>query len=638
MIAPVAAVLLALFAAGYFYFHRTPKLTDKDTIVLGDFTNTTGDQVFDESLRQGLAVQLEQSPFLSLVSDQRIRQTLPLMGRRADAPLTPDVAREICERTASAAVLGGSIAPLGSQYVLGLSAKNCRTGDVLDEEQAQAGRKEDVLNALSQIASKFRTRVGESLATVEKHSTPLEEVTTPSLEALKAYSLALKVAYSTGSNSAVPLLKRAVEIDPKFAKAYAHLGIFYGNIGEFALATESISKAYQLRDRAGDRERFFITANYDLQVTGNLEKAQQTCELWAHTYPRDKQPHGLLSSLVYQELGKYEKSIEEGKIAIGLDPDFTPGYVNQIWSSLYLDRLQEAGNALQQALDRKLETEDLFILRYYIAFLKGDNAGMERAAGLAHGKPGVEDWILDEEAFVLAYSGHLNEARIISRRAMDLAHQAGHTEKTAIYEAGAGAREAFFGNSHEARRNALAALDLSKSRDVEYGAAFALALSGDSSRSETLAADLEKRFPEDTAVRFTYVPTLRAVLALNKGEPRKAIELLQTAVPYDLAVPGSWFGFFGFMYPAYVRGEGYLAANQGIEAAAEFQKILDHRGLVFSDPVGAVAHLQLGRALAMSGDKTKAKTAYEDFLTLWKEADRDIPVLKQAQAEYARIR
>jgi tetratricopeptide (TPR) repeat protein len=638
VIAPAFAVLLVVLAAGYFYFHRTPKLTDKDTIVLADFTNTTGDQVFDESLRQGLAVQLEQSPFLSLVSDQRIRQTLPLMGRPEDAVLTADVAREICERTAGAAVLGGSIAPLGGQYVLGLSAKNCRTGDVLDEEQAQAARKEDVLNALSQIASRFRTRVGESLATVEKHSTPLEEVTTPSLEALKAYSLALKVAYSTGSNSAVPLLKRAVEIDPKFAKAYAHLGIFYGNIGEFALATESISKAYQLRDRAGDRERFFITANYDLQVTGNLEKAQQTCELWAHTYPRDKQPHGLLSSLVYQELGKYEKSIDEGKIAIGLDPDFTPGYVNQIWSSLYLDRLQEAGNALQQASDRKLETEDLFILRYYIAFLKGDKTGMERAAAMAQGKPGVEDWILDAEAFVLAYSGHLHEARSISRRAMDLAHQAGHSEKTAIYEAGAAAREAFFGNPHEARRSALAALDLSKSRDVEYGAAFALALSGDSSRSETLAEDLEKRFPQDTAVRFTYLPTLRAVLALNKGEPRKTIELLQPAVPYDLAVPGSWFGFFGFMYPAYVRGEGYLAANQGTEAAAEFQKILDHRGLVFSDPVGAVAHLQLGRALAISGDKVKAKTAYEEFLTLWKDADRDIPIFRQAQAEYAKIR
>jgi len=636
-IVPAAAAVLAFFVAGYFYFHRTPKLTDKDTIVLADFTNKTGDLVFDGTLRQGLAVQLEQSPFLSLVSDQHIQQVLGLMGRPADARLTPELGREICERTASAAVLDGSIASLGSQYVLGLRARNCRTGNVLDEEQVQAAKKEDVLNALSQIASKFRIRVGESLATVEKYNTPLEEATTPSLEALKAYSLALKVAYSTGFASGLPLLKRAVEIDPKFAKAYAHLGIFYGNIGEFALSTESISKAYRLRDRAGDREKFFITANYDLNVTGNLEKAQQTCELWAQTYPRDKQPHGLLSSLVYQELGKYEKSIEQARIAIGIDPDFAPGYVNEIWSNLYLNRLDEAANVLQRASERKLEPEDVFVLRYYIAFLKGDKAGMERAAGLAHGKPGVDDWILDEEAFALAYSGHLQEARSMSKRAADLARQGDHSEKAAIYEAGAAVREAFFGYAPEARQSAMAALKLSKNRDVEYGAAFALALSGDPSRSQTLADDLEKRFPEDTVVRFTYVPALRAVLTLNNREPQEAIDLLQSAVPYDSAVPGSWFGFFGFMYPAYVRGEADLAAHRGAEAAAEFQRILDHRGLVFSDPVGAMARLQLGRAFDMSGDRTKAKAAYEDFLTFWKDADRDIPILKQAEAEYARL-
>jgi eukaryotic-like serine/threonine-protein kinase len=637
LIAAAAAAALALLVAGYFYSHRTPKLTDKDTIVLADFINKTGDPVFDGTLRQGLAVQLEQSPFLSLVSDERIQQVLGLMGRPANAPLTPDLAREVCERTASAAVLDGSIARLGSQYVLGLRARNCRRGNILDEEQVQAARQEDVLNALSQIASKFRTRVGESLATVEKYSTPLEEATTSSLEALKAYSLGLKVAYSTGYASGVPLLKRAVEIDPKFAKAYAHLGIFYNSAGEFALSTESLRKAYQLRDRVSDRERFFITSNYDLLVTGDVEKAQQTCEAWAQIYPRDKQPHGCLASLVYQELGKYEKSIEEGRIAIRLDPDFAPGYVNQIWSSLYLDRLDEAGKGLDRASDRKMEGGDLLVLRYYIAFLKGDKTGMELAAALARGKPGVENWILDEEAFAAAYSGHLKEARSISRRAVELAQQPHQGGKAAIYEAGAAVREAFFGNAPNARQSASAALDLSKDRDVEYGAAFARALSGDPSPAKTLADDLAKRFPEDTIVRFTYVPTLRALLALNNGEPGKAIELLQTAVPYELAIPGSWFGFFGFLYPAYVRGEAYLAAHQYAEAAAEFQRIVDHRGLVFCDPVGAVARWRLGKALAFSGDTAKAKIAYQDFLTLWTDADPDITILKQAKAECAKL-
>ncbi len=631
-----AAAVLALFAAGYFYFHRTPKLTDKDTIVLADFTNKTDDPVFDGTLRQGLAVQLEQSPFLSLVSDQRIQSTLRLMDQPRDARLTPELAKDICERTASAAVLEGSIASLGSQYVLGLRAKSCRTGDILDEEQAQAARKEDVLNALSQIASKFRTRVGESLATVEKHSTPLAEATTPSLEALKAYSAARKVLYSKGDAAALPLFQRAIDIDPKFAMAHASLGRMYGDIGESELSAESTTKAYELRARTSDRERFFIASSYELQVTGNLEKARQTLESWTQTYPRDKQPRGFLS-VVYQGLGMYEKSIEQTKIAIGIDPGFTPGYINQIWSNLYLDRLQEAGNLMQQASERKMEPEDVFVLRYYIAFLKGDKAGMEQAVVLAQGKPGAEDRVFDEEAFALAYSGRLQEARGISRRAVDLARQAEHREEAAIYEAGAAVREAFFGNAFMARRSAMTVLELSSGRDVEYGAAFALALSGDSSRPQTLADDLEKRFPEDTVARFIYVPALRAVLALKNGEPRKAIELLQPAVPYGLAAPGSGFGFFGYMYPAYVRGEAYLATRQYAEAAAEFQRILDHRGLVFCDPVGAMARLQLGRALALSGDNVKAKTAYQDFLTLWKDADPDIPIFQQAKAEYAKL-
>jgi eukaryotic-like serine/threonine-protein kinase len=636
LIITASTTLLALWVGSYFYFHRPSKLTNKDTIILADFTNTTGDSVFDGTLRQGLAVQLEQSPFLSLISEERIQQTMRMMGQPGDARFTPQIAREVCERTASAAVLEGSITNLGTQYVLGLRAKNCRSGDILDEEQVQATRKEDVLKALSQIASKFRTRVGESLATVQKYDTPLANATTPSLDALRAYSTGWKVAFSTGNADAVPLLKRATEIDPKFAMAHAFLGRLYGDSGESILSAESTTKAYQLRDRSSEREKFFITATYDLQVTGSLEDAQQTCELWAQTYPRDVGPHGLLSGFTYQGLGRYEKSTEEAKKAIALDPDFVPGYTNLAFSYVYLDRLAEAENTLKRATERKLEIPDFMVLRYYIAFLKGDSAAMQREAAASQGKFGAEDWISQQEAFVSASSGQLQQARMLSGRAAGLAKQATQPERAAIYEAGAATWEAFFGNAPVARQSAMAALELSKGRDIEYGAAFALALSGDSSRSQALANDLEGRFGEDTSVRFSYLPTLHALFALNRGEPSNAIQLLQIADPHDLAVPASsFFGFFGALYPAYVRGMAYVALHRGAEAATEFQKILDHRGIVIGDPVGAVAHLQLGRAFALSGDTIKARSAYNDFLALWKDADPDIPILKQAKAEYA---
>jgi tetratricopeptide (TPR) repeat protein len=637
VIVPAVPVVLALALAGYFYFHRTPKLTDKDTIVLADFLNKTGDPVFDDTLRQGLAVQLEQSPFLSLVSDERVHKTLALMGRPGDMRLTPEAAKEICERNASTAVLEGSIASIGSQYVLGLRAKNCRTGDVLDEEQAQAARKEDVLNALSKIASKFRTRVGESLAMVEKHDIPLAEATTPSLEALKAYSLALAVFSSKGDAAALPLFKRAIEIDAKFALAHAYLGRVYGDMEDPARSAESTTKAYQLRDRASDREKFFISASYDLQVTGNLEKAQQTCEPWAQTYPRETGPHRFLG-LIYAVSGKHEKAIEELKKSIELDPDSAIGYPLLASSYAILNHLGEAENTLQRASERKLEIPDLLVQRYDIAFLRADKAGMEREAALGQRTSGAEAWISEKEAFVLAYSGHLQEARRMSRRAVDLAQQSGSREQAALYDVPAALREAFFGNLPDAKRSALAALELSKELYVEYGAAVALALSGDSSRSQTLATDLETRFGDDTGTRFSYLPVLRALLALNHGQPAKAIEQLQVAVPYELGFPRSAIhGFFGALYPIYVRGLAYLAAHQGAEAAAEFQKVLDHRGIVLSDPTAALAHLQLGRAFAISGDKSKSKAAYDDFLTLWKDADQDIKILKEAKSEYERM-
>ncbi len=637
-IGSAAVVLLALVAAGYFYVHRAPRLTDKDTIILADFTNATGDPVFDETLRQGLSVQLEQSPFLSLVSEERIRRTLRLMGQPADARVTPKLARQVCERTGAAAVLNGSIAALGSSYVLGLQATRCSNGDVLDEEQAQAARKEEVLKALSQLASRFRTRIGESLTTVRGHETPLAEATTPSLEALKAYSTGLKVLFSSGSAAALPLLKRATEIDPNFAIAHAYLGRVYGDLGESELSAQNTTRAYQLRDRASDAERFFIADTYEEQVTGDQERAQQTCELWAQTYPREALPRALLAGSVYAVFGRYEKAVQAARQAIELDPDFAFGYVNLAYGYIYLNRFAEVPDVLRRAAERKLDVPDLMLARYDLAFLTGDAAGMERAAALGHGRTGAEDWITDHEAFVLAFSGRLQRADATARRAAELAGQSAQRERAALFEVGPAVWNGFFGNAPAARRNAAAALELSKDREVEYGAALALALAGDAGRSQALANDLDKRFPEDTSVRFSYIPTLRALLALNQGVPSKAIEVLQAAAPCELGAPVCTInGNFGALYPIYVRGEAFLAARRGVEAAAEFQKILDHRGILISDPVGALARLQLGRALTMAGDRAKARAAYEDFLALWKDADPDIPILEQAKKEYAKL-
>lgn len=637
-----AAAVLALVGAGYFFFSRAPKLmgaklTDQDTIVLADFANTTGDPVFDGTLRQGLAIQLEQSPFLSLVSDKRIQSTLSLMGQAKDARLTPELAREICERTGGAAVLDGSIAKLGSQYVVGLRAKSCRTGEIVTEEQVQVARKEDVLNALSQIATGFRTRVGEKLATVEKHSTPLTEAATPSLEALKALSAGLGLFYSTGDAAAVPLLKRAIEIDPKFAMAHALLGNTYGSLEDPALSAEHITKAYRLRDRTSDREKFYIDAAYDFRVTGNLERLRETCEAWAQTYPRDTNALGFLP-LTYAVSGSYKKLFDETSKMIELHPDFAFGYLFHAHSFKHLDRLPEAERTLELASARKLKIPNFLVLRYDLAFLKGDKVEMERQTGLARGIAGAEDVISTREAFGLAYTGQLAQARKMSERAVALDLRTGQREKAALDMVPIALWESLFGNATAAKRSAPAPLNLSKELYVEYGVAFALAVAGDSFQSQKLADDIEKRFGEDTGARFSYLPVLRARLALNQGMPAKAIELLQIAGPNELGFQRSAIhGNFGALYPIYVRGEAYLAAHQGAEAAVEFQKILDHRGIVVSDPIGALAHVQLGRALAMSGDKPKAKAAYQDFLTLWKDADADIPIFQQAKAEYAKL-
>jgi len=632
-----AFVILAVFAAAYAYLHRAPKLTGKDTVVLADFENKTGDPVFDQTLRQGLAVQLEQSPFLTLVSEQRIQQVLRLMNRPAETRLTSEFAREVCERIGSSAVLEGSISNLGNQYVLWLRARNCRTGDIFGEEQVQAGRKEEVLDALTRVAIQIRTRLGESLATIQEHSKPLEEATTVSLEALKAFSTGRIAMYAHGAPAAVPHLQRAIAIDPQFAMALGDLSFVYSNMGQTDLAAEYTRKAYQFRGRVSDRERLWILFLYDRQVTGNLQRELQTLELWTQTYPRDEIAFSVMGGWGTLGTGQYEKGIQAAQVALRLNPDDPFAYVLALHYSL-LNRFSEAADALQRAAERKLEIPESLVTRYYLAFFKGDQAVMEREIVRARGVRGLEDWMSHNQALVLARFGRMRQARTMWERAIALAEQAGERERAAIYETAEAVCEAHFGNMAAAKSRAEAALQLAKGRDVEYGAAFALALAGDSSGSQKLGSDLEKRFPEDTAVQFEYIPTLRALFALAHQAPLDAVERLQTALPYDFALPGTaFFARFGGVYPAYVRGEAYLAAGQGREAAAEFQKVLDHRGIVFADPIGALAHVQLGRAYHLVGDEVKAKASYRDFLTLWRDADPDIPILPRVKAEYAKL-
>jgi eukaryotic-like serine/threonine-protein kinase len=641
-IAVAVGVLLAgLAASGYLYFHRSPVLTEKDTIVLADFTNTTGDPVFDGALRQGVAVQLEQSPFLSLVSDAQIQQTLRMMGKPADARLTPEIAREVCQRMASVLVLEGSIASLGRQYVLGLKAVNCRAGDTVTEEQVTADGKEQVLKALGEAAEKLRRKLGESLSTVEKFDTPVEQATTPSLDALQAYSLGQRnLAVKADPASAVPFFKRAVSLDPNFAMAYALLGLNSAYLGQSQLAAENTRKAYELRDRVSQREKFLIESNYHFLVSGNLERARQAYELWAQTYPRDSLPPGNIAAM-YVSLGQYDKALEKAREAVRRERGSAASYASVVGCLLLLNRVEEAAATAKEAQAKNLDSTWLRTNLYMLAFFQNDAAGMARQVAWAADKSGVEDVLLSLEAYTAAYFGHLGKARELSRQAIASAERAEENETAAHYEADASLREALLGNAAEARERAGAALRRSTDWDTEYGAALALALCEGSAQEqaqiERLADDLARRFPENTTVQFNYVPTLRAQLELRRRNASKAIERLQATAPYELGSAGSG-PFLVSLYPVYVHGQAYLATHQGSEAAAEFQKIFDHRGVVFNEPIGALAHLGIGRAYALSGDTTNARANYRYFLALWKDADPDIPILKQAKTEYQKLK
>jgi serine/threonine protein kinase/tetratricopeptide (TPR) repeat protein len=635
-----AAAILVLAGAGVlrFAFHPRPPVLEKKSIVLAEFSNSTGESVFDDTLRQGMIVQLEQSPLFVLVSEPRIQTALRLMGQDPDTRLTPPLGREVCRRTGSAAVLDGSIATLGGGYVLGLRAINCATGEVLDTEQVQAGRKEDVLRALGQIASSFRARVGESLSSVSAHDTPLEEATTSSLEALKAFSEASRAQNSRGSAAGIPFLERAISLDPEFAMAHAQLGRFYGDIGQEMQSAESAAQAHKYRNRASERERFFIDASYEIQVTGNLEKAEETCETWGRVYPEDRGALGFPAGLILRVFGRYEAAADKAKRLVETNPDFAMGYHILVINDIALGHLDEAQSVLDRAAARHFEMPQYLLDRHRLAFLKGDEPGADRLMALAARQPAAEGFVSGDQASLLAYHGRVTQSREVVQRAVALALQLGRRDAAARLEVGSALRESLFGNGETATRDATAALGLSSGRDAEYGAAVALALAQNSAAAKGLADDLEKRFPEDTAARYHYIPAVRALLELNRNDPKKALELLEVNVPYELGSPPSNFsGYFGVMYPVFVRGQAYLAAHRGMEAAAEFQKIIDHPALIVSDPIGALAHLELARALVLSGDKVRAKAAYANFLDLWKTADSDIPTFKSAKAEYARL-
>ena len=632
-------VVIGLALGGWLFFvHKTHALTDKDTIVLADFTNTTGDTVFDGTLRQGLSVQLEQSPFLSIIPDQRIQQTMQMMGQQPDAKLTPEIARELCQRTGSAAVLDGSIAQIGTQYLLTLKAVNCVSGESLTSTEAQASDKNHVLDALGKTALEIRNKLGESLSTVQKFDTPLAQATTPSLQALKAYSAGFKVANTTGPAASIPFYKQAIELDPNFALAYAMLGFMYGNVGESDVDASYARKAYELRDRASEAERYFISAHFHIAATGDMQKAEQFCQLWIQAYPRAAEiPHTFLSGIILPVFGQYERAVQEAAEAVRLNPDFSISRRLLVAGYTGVDRLDEAKAAYEVALQRKLRHPFFHVDLYGIAFLENDKAAMAQQVAWSAGQPGIEDELLSLEADTAAYSGQLRAAREFSRRAMDSAERAEEKETAATYSAMSGLREALFGNSVEARRRAALAVERSTGRDAQYGAALVLAYAGDDKQAQKLTDDLGKRFPEDTLVQFNYLPTLRAKLAVNRENASGGVEILRAATPYELGMTISSTYGWNSLHPVFVRGEAYLAAHQGNEAAAEFQKILNHRGVVLNQPIGALAHLGLARAYVLQRDTAKARTAYQDFLTLWKDADPDIHILKQAKAEYAKV-
>jgi serine/threonine protein kinase/tetratricopeptide (TPR) repeat protein len=626
--------LAALVASAYYWRSRaSAKLTDADTIVLADFSNTTGDSVFDGALKQALTANLEQSPFLNVLSDTKVNQQLRFMGKSTDTRLTEDLTRQVCQRAASKAMLLGSIAALGSHYSIGLKAVNCASGDSLGDEQAEAESKEQVLKALGDAAKQLRSKLGESLTSVQKYDTPVEEATTPSLEALQAYSLGIKAHTTKGEQAAIPYYKHAIELDPSFAMAHARLGVCYGNLSQSELSAASLSKAYELRDRVSEKEKLYLVAHYHRQVTGDLEQAKQAYQTFAQIYPREESPHVNLS-VVLTSLGDYNKGLAEGLEALRLNPSNVVNYGNLAATYLNLDRPDEAKALLDQALSRKLEDEEVLGTLYQVAFVRGDAGEMQKQLTAAMGKPGFEDQMLELQSDTEAYFGRLARAREFTEKARESALRADSKEGATLWQLQGALHEVEAGNLDRARKEAAAALAFAPTQNVQIVAGIALARGGDAQRAASLADDLGRKHPADTMIQNYWVPILRAAAALDGNNPTAAIAVLRPATPYELGgpPPGN-----PLLYPNYLRGLAYLRLKDGPSAAGQFQKILDHPGIIVNFVTGALAHLQLGRAKALAGDTASARKSYQDFLTLWKDADPDLPILKQAKSEYAKL-
>jgi len=623
----VAGGAVAVLAAGsYFYLHRVPTLTEKDSILIAEFVNTTGDPVFDGTLRQGLSVHLEQSPFFNILSGDKIAEQLRLMEKSADTPLTPGVAREICQRLNARAEIEGSIAALANQYVLGLKAVNCHTGETFAQEQVTADGKTKVLEALGKATSRLRSKLGESRASLKAYDVPLVQATTPSLDALQAFNRCEEGFWKAGYRVAVSFCQQAVDADPKFANAYGLLGILYANLNQNDLQAEAIKKAYELSGQTSEREKLLILATYHLFNTKNLEKTVQVSQQYVQTYPQDQRAFiGLGTG--YRLLGRYDEALAAHREVIRLDPAAAIAYEYAALSYIAQDRLEEARSIIASARARSLDSPAFAVLLLEIDFLQKNSAGMAEQAN--HLDPGSRSYF---DASVAAFQGQLSRSRSVIRSAISAATRANVEWAVADLAANSSAQEALFGNLAEARSAALEALKLKREStdwDTEGEAAFSLAVAGDTAEAERLVADLNRHLPEGTFMQFVYLPTIRAAVALHRESPREAIEALQVASPYELTPDG--------IIAPYLRGQAYLAAHQGVEAAAEFQKVLDHPGLVVTQPFGPLAHLGLGRAYAMQGDTARALLAYREFFAVWQDADPDIPLLKQAKAEYAKL-
>lgn len=630
----VAGLFSAIVLAAFLVFNQTAKLTDKDTVVVAEFTNSTGDPVFDDALRQGLSSQLEQSPFLNLLSDDRIARTLLLMVQPKNSRLTPELAREVCQRTASAAVLDGTVTEVGTQYLLTLKAVNCSNGESLGSAQAQATDKNHVLEALGKVAAQIRNQLGESLASVEKYDAPAESVTTPSLEALKAYSLGYQaMIVRTDFATAITLFQRAIALDPDFAMAHARLGTAYSNINETVRAKESVRRAYEFRERVSERERLYIASHYELFVTGNLESARKVYELSAQTYPRDAPLNNL--GLIYSQMGDFDKALEAYQNVLRVSAGTGNRYANLVSGYLQLNRLDEARAAAREAEAHNIDSPEIHLNLYWVKFLQHDAAGMEKEKSQVLGKPGFDDQMLNHEADTALYGGHFVESRKLTNRAIESATRQGEKEAAAIYQAESAVRAALVGNLNLAKKEAQNALALSNARDVQALSAIALGRAGDSVQAIQLADNLAKRFPEDTIVQSNYLPAIRLATFVNSRDSVLITKASAGSESYELG--GNLETVTFMLYPVYFKGEAFLAAEQGSLAAAEFRKILDHPGVVRNEPIGSLAYLGLARALALSGDRMKAAAAYKEFLILWKDGDAEIPSLWEAKAEYARL-